>query len=314
MPMDKYAAERAARAYLMGVADDLDSALKAYVAEVGPVDAAACVRSGDVPEEVAEETDERREGVPVDRYFAIAGDFGGRLVIPEDDEWPTQVSPALWQGERSAMPLGLWACGTGRIADLLERAVAVVGLGAGTEYGLRFAEDLGREVAESGVTVVSGLAYGIGGRAHRGAVAAGGATVSVLPYGLGVDFPVRDGSVTWAAADGGLALSEYPPDRSLTCGNPQGRNRLMACLGAGTVVVQARLRSGSRDIAKTATALGRVMMAVPGQVTSPMSAGCHELLRGGEAVMVTSGAEVLESCGFAPPQETSNETSNEPPF
>ncbi len=302
--MDSYNTERWARAYLMGVTEEPGLAVKAFVALVGPVQAAARVRKGDVPDDVAGETCERRERVSVDGYFAIAESYGDRLVIPEDSEWPGQVLSALGQvdlnGERAGIPLGLWARGTGRVADLLERAVTVVGSRAATSYGLMVGGDLGHDLARAGVTVVSGVGFGIAESVQREVVAVEGEQVAVLAHGLSIDHAANSRGLIRAIAGKGLVLSEYAPDRGPSLGRVVGCNRLVACLGAGTVVVEAGLRSGSHNAAKAAAALGRVVMAVPGQVTSPQSAGCHQLLRSGDAVAVTSAAEVLESCGLAP--------------
>ncbi len=311
--MDNYRLERVARAYLMEVTEEPGLAVKAFVAEVGAVEAAARVHRGDVPEKVGVETSERRLDAEMLRDHAMEERLGARLVIPEDSEWPGKLLSGLGRSYledgRLGTPLGLWVRGTGRVADVLERAVAVVGTRTATSYGSTVAEVLGNDLARAGVAVVSGAAFGISESVHRGVVSAGGVAVTVLGCGLmEVGHSRIRGGLSSEIAESELVLSEYAPDRAPSHQRSLGRNRLVACLGAGTVVVEAGQRSGSRTTARAAAALGRVVMAVPGPVTSSASAGCHELLRGGEAVAVASAAEVLESCGLAARPEVADES------
>jgi DNA processing protein len=148
------------------------------------------------------------------------------------------------------------------------------------------------------MTVVSGAAYGIDGAAHRGALAAGGPTIAVLACGVDKWYPVGHSQLLDKIAKQGLVITEYAPGTPPARHRFLVRNRLIAALGAGTVVVEAGKRSGARNTAASAAALGRVLMVVPGPVTSAMSAGCHELLRDGAATMVSSVAEVVESVGL----------------
>ncbi|RKT73026.1 DNA processing protein [Saccharothrix variisporea] len=293
---------RLARAYLSRVAEPPAPALARFVAEVGPVDAARRVRKGDVPESVANQTSARRDDYRAEEDLAEIDRLGGRLVVPEDDEWPewpfNALTVAAAHGLRCGLaPLAVWVRGTGDLAALAERSVAVVGSRAATGYGQHVAAEFGFGLAEAGVTVVSGAAYGIDGAAHRGALAAGGPTIAVLACGVDIAYPAGHQRLLERIPHHGLVVSEYPPGCRPARYRFITRNRLIAALGEGTVVVEAGRRSGAKNTAASTAALGRVLMAVPGPVTSSTSSGCHDLLRSGEAQPVSSVAEIIESTG-----------------
>jgi DNA processing protein len=149
-------------------------------------------------------------------------------------------------------------------------------------------------LAERGWTVISGGAYGIDSRAHQGALSADGLTVAVLASGLSYGYPRGHHELFAAIAEQGLVISECPPDRAPTRPGFLIRNRVIAALSRGTVVVEAALRSGALSTAKHARELCRPLMAVPGPVTSEQSAGCHELIREWGAVLVTGARDVGE--------------------
>ena len=158
---------------------------------------------------------------------------------------------------------------------------------------------MGAELADQGWTVISGGAYGIDAAAHRGVLAADGLTVAVFACGVDVTYPSPHTGLFTEIAQYGLLLSELPPGATPTRRRFLIRNRTIAALTRGTVVVEAARRSGAISTARHARDLGRAVMAVPGPVTSPMSAGCHTLLRDwGEAVCVTDTAEVLDRVGL----------------
>ncbi|QUF08178.1 DNA-processing protein DprA [Actinosynnema pretiosum subsp. pretiosum] len=293
---------RLARAYLSRVAEPPAFALSAFVAEVGPVEAARLVQIGEVPVAVAGETEARRRECRAEEDLRLVAGVGGRLVVPEDDEWPSWPFTALANAARHGLrcglePLALWVRGDAPLGALVERAVAVVGSRAASGYGLHVAAEFGAGLARAGVTVVSGAAYGIDGAAHRGALGAGGATIAVLACGVDRAYPAGHAALLGRICAQGLVVSEYPPERAPAKHRFLTRNRIIAALGDGTVVVEAGRRSGAKNTAATTAALGRVLMAVPGPVTSLSSLGCHELLRSGEAVPVASAAEVVESTG-----------------
>lgn len=217
--------------------------------------------------------------------------LGGRVVLPSDEEWPAGFA-AL-----SAPPPCLWVRGPARLDEAAVRSVAVVGARAATSYGEHVAGDLSCGMGERGFAVVSGLAYGIDGAAHRGALAAGAVSVAVVAGGVDRAYPAGHETLMARLAGSGAVVSEVPPGSAPTRGRFLQRNRLIAALSSGTVVVEAALRSGSLNTARTAALLGRPVGAVPGPVTSPGSAGCHALLRDGVAVLVTDADEVAELVG-----------------
>ena len=197
-------------------------------------------------------------------------------------------------------PPGLFLRGGGA-DDLLHRTtVAIVGARASSSYGTHVARMLGRELAAAGLVVVSGMARGIDGEAHRGALEAGGPTVAVLGCGVDRDYPAAHAALAGAIAETGLIVSEYAPGVEPAPWRFPARNRIIAGLAQATVVVEARERSGALITADLALDEGREVFAVPGEITSALSAGTNALLRLG-ATPVTSAADVLERFGLTPP-------------
>lgn len=291
-----------ARAYLMRVAEPPALALRAFVDVVGPVEAAERVRRGDVPDPVQNETEARRHLDLAGQDLVAAEKVGGRLVVPEDPDWPAWqllcLAPPTDRGHRgSGIPLGLWVRGTAPVANLFDRAVSVVGARDSTSYGEHVAAELGHALVNAGMTVVSGAAYGIDSAAHRGALVVGGPTVAVLACGIDMAYPVSHGALLDGIANAGLVVSEYGPGVTPARHRFLVRNRLIAALSSATVVVEAGERSGARNTATTAGLLGKVVMAVPGPITSKASVGCHDLLRTGSAVIAGSVAEIIEAAG-----------------
>lgn len=225
------------------------------------------------------------------RDLALAAESGGRFVCPGSPEWPTQLDDL-----GDARPVGLWLRGRPNLRTWALRSVAVVGARACTPYGAHMAQTLAAGLAERGWVVVSGAAYGIDGAAHRGALASGGATAAVLACGVDVAYPRGHAGLLGRIAGQGLVLGELAPGSHPTPSRFVLRNRVIAALTRGTVVVEAAHRSGSLVTARRAQELGRFTMGVPGPATSGLSAGVHELLRG-EAVLVTDAAEVVELVG-----------------
>ena len=212
-----------------------------------------------------------------------------RLVCPGDPEWPTQLA-ALG----NAAPIGLWLQGQADLRFACLRSVSVVGSRSATSYGTHVATELGATLAERGCAVVSGGAYGIDAAAHRGALAGGGVTVAVLASGLRYGYPRGHTALFKSIAERGVLVSELPPEHRPTRPGFLIRNRVIAALSRGTVVVEAAVRSGALATAARALDLCRPLMAVPGPVTSAQSAGCHEILRNAGAVLVTDAADVLD--------------------
>jgi DNA processing protein len=214
---------------------------------------------------------------------------GARVVVPGDAEWPAALDDL---GDRT--PLCLWVAGAAPLADLVSRAVSVVGARAATEYGETVSAELASGLGDRGWTVVSGGAYGIDAAAHRGALAVEAPTVAVLACGVDVAYPRAHDGLFRAVRSVGAVVSELPPGAHPTRVRFVDRNRVIAALGRGTVVVEANARSGALNTAGHAGQLNRVVMAVPGPVTSSSSAGCHKLVRTLGASLVTSAADVVD--------------------
>jgi DNA processing protein len=204
-------------------------------------------------------------------------------------------------------PPGLFLRGDAS-AELLGRpAVAIVGARACSGYGAHVARALGRDLAAAGAVVVSGLARGVDSHAHRGALEAGGPTVAVLGCGIDRDYPAAHTELARRIAATGLVVAEYAPGVEPAPWRFPARNRIVAGLCVATVVVEARERSGALITADLALEEGREVLAVPGEITSTLSAGTNALLRLG-ATPATSAADVLEALGLpaapaAPPPE-----------
>jgi DNA processing protein len=287
-----------ARAYLSRVAEAPAPALVRLIDEVGPVAAAERVRSGRVGERVAAETSARRAVRRAEADLEAAETAGARLLVPEHPDWPTWwfAAYSLSGARELTAPLALWVRGPRRLAELCDRSVAVVGARAATGYGAHLAGELAAGLADRDVTVVSGAAIGIDGAAHRGALGVEGTTVAVLACGIDRAYPAVHERLIERIAGTGLVVSEYPPGCVPARNRFLVRNRLIAGLAAGTLVVEAGLRSGAQRTAADARALGRTVMALPGPVTSGRSAGCHRLIRDG-AVLVTRAEEIVEAVG-----------------
>lgn len=213
-----------------------------------------------------------------------------RVLVPGDAEWPQGLDeldqPPICLYVRGAVDLGV-----------VEGSVAVVGSRAATAYGLHVAAELGEGLVGRGVTVVSGAAFGIDAAAHRGALAGGGPTVAVLARGLDRAYPQAHEGLLRAVGEHGAVVSELPLGWAPYRQRFIARNRIIAAMSVGTVVVEAGLRSGSLNTARTARNLNRHIAAVPGPVTSVQSAGCHQLVRETDATLVTDTAEVLDLMG-----------------
>ncbi len=196
-------------------------------------------------------------------------------------------------------PPALFIRGWGEEDALARPAVAVVGARSCSSYGRSVARSLSRELAAAGLVVVSGMARGIDGEAHRGALEAGAITVAVLGCGIDRDYPAAHAELARRICERGLIVSEYEPGIEPAPWRFPARNRIIAGLCAATIVVEARERSGALITADFALEEGRDVLAVPGEITSSLSAGTNALLRLG-ATPVTSSGDVLELFDVVP--------------
>lgn len=293
---------RRARAWLTRAVEPGSSVMYGYVAAVGPAAAARALASGHAPASVQALIGARHDEDLVAADLAAARSIGARLIVPGDPGWPVEPLHAMTVAtamglEGIAPPLALWLRGEGDLARLTGRAVAIVGSRASTSYGVEQASALAFGLAERGWCVISGGAFGIDAAAHRGALSAGASTIAVLASGIDRIYPAAHAALFDRIAKDGLLVSEWPPGSAPYRHRFLIRNRLIAALSAGCVVVEASARSGARHTAGRARDLGRPVMAVPGPVTSAMSVGTHALLRDTEARLVTGVEHVVEEIG-----------------
>ena len=291
--------ERQARMGLSCVVEAGDPQLAAEVARQGAVSLWHQLRAGALDASLAERAERLDLGV-FTRQIA-RGRF--RFVIPGDQEWPPGLGDLEFSEpvqRRGGPPFGLWLRGPGRLDACASRSVAVVGSRASTAYGDTVAADLALELVERGVCVVSGGAFGIDAAAHRGALAGPGstsaaaATVAVLACGVDVSYPPGNHQLFAQLAQEQLLVSELPPGAHPTRLRFLARNRLIAAMTSGTVVIEAAARSGARNTATWARGCNRPLMAVPGPVYSALSAAPHAMIREQQATLVTCAEDVLE--------------------
>ncbi|MGD0556845.1 MAG: DNA-processing protein DprA [Streptosporangiaceae bacterium] len=280
--------ERYARAALTYLAEPEDVALARLVADVGAARAVEMIKTGGDSRWQARIND--LPGPAEMKAFASAGI---RLVCPGDPEWPSRLEDL---GDKT--PYALWLRGNGDLRLSCLRSVAIVGARAATAYGSYMATELASALAASGWAIVSGGAYGVDAAAHRGALASGGVTIAVMACGVDHPYPAGHVELMNAITKTGVVMSEWPPGCNATRLRFLSRNRVIAALAAGTVVVEAGRRSGALNTAKHAGDLERPLMAVPGPVTSQLSAGCHMMIRNWGAALVTTTAEVTETLGL----------------
>jgi DNA processing protein len=293
--------ERLARIALGQLCEPGDLKIAGLAAELGAVELHHVLTNDRGPGDVLTDIAGRLAALDPERDLDRASRMGIRFVIPSDPEWPTSVddlesAEPLQRVGRA--PLGLWVKGPRRL-DQIAGAVAIVGSRSATTYGGDVAATIAAEVAHAGRWVVSGAAFGIDQAGHRGALAAGGATVAVLACGVDRAYPAAHKDLLDHLAHEGAVVSEVAPGRAPTRLRFLARNRLIAALATGTVVVEAAGRSGALNTANWATRLNRALMGVPGPVTSAQSEGVHELIRNGSATLVTTGKDVLEMVGEA---------------
>ena len=299
--------ERYARAALTYLAEPADRVLAAMIRVHGAARTLEAIRAGGDPDHAAVGPDGpigasrmvvrramerwrvRMTELPAPDDMIAFTRSGIRLVCPGDWEWPTQLADL---GDEQ--PYALWLRGNADLRFSCLRSVAIVGSRAATAYGSYVAAEFAASVAARGWAVVSGGAFGVDACAHRGALAADGVTVAVLACGVDVPYPAAHTELLEAIAAQGVIVSEWPPGRNASRLRFLVRNRVIAALATGTLVVEAGQRSGAVSTARHARDLDRRLMAVPGPVTSDLSAGCHHIIREWQGTLVTSAADVIE--------------------
>lgn len=219
-----------------------------------------------------------------ENLFDQISQVGARFVTPDSTEWPQSLNDLI------APPIGIIV--KGRIP--ISPSIAIVGTRNPTMYGARIASEFSSGFADREFSVVSGGAYGIDTHAHRGCIAAEGRTIAVIASGVDVDYPTGNARLFAEIQESGALISEVMPgvrarpERFLT------RNRIIAAISLGTIVIEAAFRSGSLRTARDAAELMRIVMAVPGPITSPTSDGCHRIIGERCAEIVTSVSDAME--------------------
>ena len=300
--------QRLARAALTYLAEPGDPALGALLALCEPAEVVAAIKAdllpatgpgcGDSPasrkalERALARWRARLPGLPGDADIAAACRDGIRLVCPGDPQWLERLDEL-----GTVRPYALWLRGRVDLPSACRRSVSMVGSRAATGYGAHVAGEIAADLGEQGWTVVSGGAYGIDAAAHRGAQVVGAITIAVLACGVDYPYPAGHAGLFADIAAAGLVISEWPPGRHPARLRFLVRNRVIAALTCGTVVVEAGGRSGALNTARHAAELGRPLMAVPGPVTSRQSAGCHRIIRDWGATCVTCAADIIEMVG-----------------
>jgi len=292
--------DRQARLVLSIVGEPGDPRLNDLVSTAGAAEALELIRARDRRGELGAALAQRLAAARPEETLKSAERRGLRFITPTDAEWPsrlTELAEVPTLHERGGVPVGLWLRGPLRLDEAVSDSVAVVGARSATTYGAGVAHAMAADLAGQQVPVLSGAAFGIDQAAHRGALAARGATVAVLACGADRVYPTAHQELVEYIAEVGLVVSEAPPGGAPTRIRFLARNRLIAALSRGTVVVEAAVRSGALNTANWADAMSRVLMGVPGPVSSGASQGVHLLIRNRNALLVTDAADVLEAVG-----------------
>lgn len=310
--------QRAALAAWSHLAEPTDAIAHALRTVLGPVDALHAVTTQNLPgsQHLPDITKKRltnalqrwHRRIPKDitdpltagkQLLDTSHHHGIRLIIPGDPEWPD-----CFNEPTDTTPAALWAKGPLTLTQATQHSVALVGSRAATSYGIELAKDFAYQLAEHGYTIWSGAAIGVDGAAHQGALAAAkhngqttGPTIAVLGCGVDVAYPRSHDTLLNRISDQGLILSEHPPGTTVKRFRFLQRNRLLAALTNGTVVIEAAARSGALNTINHAAHLGRPIGAVPGPVTSGASTGCHTVLRHHHATVITNAQDIIELIG-----------------
>jgi DNA processing protein len=229
-------------------------------------------------------------------------DPGNQVVTFADDAYPRLLL------EITDPPPLLYVKGD---PDLLDRAsLAVVGSRNATPQGRANAQAFSQELSEGGFTIISGLALGIDAAAHAGGLAAASSSIAVVGTGLDIVYPARNRDLAHQLAEEGALVSEFALGTPALASNFPRRNRLISGLSRGCLVVEAALKSGSLITARYALEQGREVFAIPGSIHSPLSKGCHQLIKQG-AKLAESSQDILEELGAAVPQRDTTITSDD---
>jgi DNA processing protein len=241
-----------------------------------------------VPERIAQAlsaaaTDETR--AQIDKTLEWAQQAGNRVLTLADADYPKALL------DIADPPVVLYA--KGRLEHLSSPSIAVVGSRNATAQGVVNAEKFSEALSQAGLAIVSGLALGIDAAAHRGGLRGAGSTIAVIGTGADIVYPARNRELAHQIAAGGCIVSEYALGMPAISANFPRRNRIISGLAQGVLVIEAAARSGSLITARMAAEQGREVFAIPGSIHSPLSKGCHLLIKQG-AKLAESAQDVLE--------------------
>lgn len=267
-------------------------------------DAAELMQVRGVGDKLCESICSQRDSVDMSGEIERASDLGVRLITPLDTEYP-EILKTIHDP-----PLALYVKGSLEDAD--QHAIGVVGSRKATHYGLSVADRLSYQLAQTGFTIVSGLARGIDTAAHEGALKAKGRTIAVLGAAIDQLYPPENAELAQSICESGALISEYPLGRQADRQTFPYRNRIVSGLSQGVLVVEAGAKSGSLHTADAALEQGRSVFAVPGRIDHPSARGCNRLIKNG-AKLVDNVGDILEEfellippdCVEAPKKETS---------
>lgn len=282
---------------LAHVVEPDDPTVGHLVERLGPERIVESIADGSLRVPTAAVLRERLRRFDPGRAFGEAARIGARLITRGGPDWPLQLED-LGPGR----PYALWVMGAADLRLNLVRSISVVGTRASTAYGEEIARAWCAQLVDEGVTIVSGGAFGIDAAAHRAALACGGMTICVLASGVDNPYPRSHEALIARIADEGLVISESPLGSEARRHRFLTRNRIIAALTRGTLIIESALRSGTISTATHAGRVNRPVYAVPGPVTSPASAGCNDMIAEGRALLAAQPGDVLRAVdGWARP-------------
>lgn len=282
--------DRRALIALAHVVEPADPAISTLVERVGPVDALELIATGRVPVRHAKALQGRWRALDLDRELEKAHRGSIRIIERGGEHWPEALDDL-----GATRPFALWVRGAADPGELLQKSVAMVGTRDPSSYGQHVARTWSAGLVDRGYSIVSGGAFGIDAAAHRAVLDVGGRTMCVLASGVDVAYPSAHAPLFERIAQSGLVVSEAPLGFGARRQRFLTRNRVIAASTSATIVVEAAHRSGTTSTAHAAARLARLVFAVPGPVTSVVSAGCHRLISEQVAMLAASLGDVLQT-------------------
>ena len=282
--------EKTAKLILFSVLDPIDTFWQGEVIRIGAVNTYQKIIKGSAYLRISEiqQIRDRVLRVNTDHLKSEIVAANAEFISSEDFDWPLSCQ------DLSAPPIGLVIKGDRKLLTQLSNSISIVGSRRPTDYGLIVANQLASYACKQEIVVISGGAYGIDTAAHKATLMAGGRTIAVLAGGVNNLYPLENRRIFTKIAENGLLISEVMPSVKTMPARFLTRNRLIAALSKATVVVEAEFVSGSIRTARDAAEIFRPVFAIPGQISSKLSDGCHRLIAERVADIATSLDEILE--------------------